>query len=203
MVLFGTTRGEKNRGWGEFFCPQCKSDQNYVHKEVVRKGHLYFIPLVELGSVGEYIECQRCGGQFTTDVLSLPTMASFEQRYTVAVRSALAAMIRADSVENENEKRAGRYLIKSLTGESVSAFEQQADLNDANQEAVRVALSDLSEHLTEKGKVQILEALIMLAASDGTIEESEMNMITQSAEAMGVPAQYLPGIVSSVLGSAR
>lgn len=201
MVLFGTTGRERDRGSGEFFCPRCKSDQSYAHKEVVRKGHLYFIPLIDLGSVGEFVECRRCGGQFTTEVLSLPTTASLEQGYAIAVRSALAAMIRADSVENESEMTAGRYLVETLTGETISAIEQQADINNSGQDEVRSALSDLSTHLTETGKVKILEALVVLAASDGKVDKVEIDVLFQFAQAMAIPPQYVPGIISSALKS--
>ena len=69
MVLFGTKGGEKKRGRGIFYCPRCGPDRPYVHKELVRQGHIYFIPLVELGSAGEFIECRRCGGRFKMNVL--------------------------------------------------------------------------------------------------------------------------------------
>ncbi len=199
MVIFGTKGGEKNRGQGVFHCPQCRSDQRYLHKEIVRKGHVYFIPLVNLGSVGEFIECQQCGGQFTIEVLNLPTRENIDHMFHEAIRGVAAAMIRADSVESEPEKAAGRYVVRGLTGQPLSEAEQKADLSGHNQADVRSTLTALAPNLTEQGKVQILQACVLVAASDGVIAPSELETLRGFCRALEVPTQYLLGIVQSVV----
>ena len=200
MLVFGTKGMEKDRGRGVFHCPQCRLDRPYIHKELVRKGHVFFVPVVELGSVAEFVECQHCGSQFTMEVLNLPTQASMEQRLGITVRSAIAGMIRADSLETVAEKQAGRYVLQGLIGEAISDSEQRADLDTSDPRAALSALSDLAPNLTEQGKVQILEACVVVAASDGQIGDAEIEVLTEFADALGVPTQYLPGIVASAIG---
>jgi hypothetical protein len=69
LIIFGRRTMTKTNHSGSFRCPGCGPDQTYVHKEVKRWFTLYFIPIIPLGTVGAYIQCTRCHGQFTEDVL--------------------------------------------------------------------------------------------------------------------------------------
>ena len=109
-------------------------------------------------------------------------------------------MIRADSLETVAEKQAGRYVLQGLIGEAMSDSEQRADLDTSDPRAALSALSDLAPNLTEQGKVQILEACVIVAASDGQIGDAEIEVLTEFADPLGVPTQYLPGIVASAIG---
>jgi uncharacterized tellurite resistance protein B-like protein len=199
MVLFGTKGGANELGRGVFYCPQCTSDQRYVHIEIVRKGHLYFVPLVNLGSVGEYVECQHCGGQFDVSVLTLPTRDSLESSLNAAIRGAIAAMIRADLKIDDRETDLGRRLVKELTGEDLSPSQQKLDIRRGLADTPERLFDEISDHLSEQGKVQILEACVLVAAADGQIEEREAEMLAGFAVDLGIPKAYVPSIIESVL----
>ena len=53
----------------ERFCPSCQEDVNYDHKQVKRFGTLYFIPLLPLDELGDYVECQKCKNTYNQRVL--------------------------------------------------------------------------------------------------------------------------------------
>lgn len=71
MIIWGWTTREKRLGDGDFFCPQCGKEREYDHKALKRYFTLYFIPLIPLETVLEYVQCDRCGGQFEPEVLDL------------------------------------------------------------------------------------------------------------------------------------
>ena len=55
MIIFGTTGITSTKAKGNFTCPQCANNRLYKHRKVTRFFTLYFIPLIPLGSVGEYV----------------------------------------------------------------------------------------------------------------------------------------------------
>lgn len=72
MIIWGSTGKEKTVGYGQFFCPQCASDTRYAHKRVSRYFTLYFIPLFRTATLGEYLQCDHCAGQFKSSILQVP-----------------------------------------------------------------------------------------------------------------------------------
>lgn len=71
MIIWGTKGRIKDIGSGQFLCPKCQAIRMYKHKQAGRYFTLYFIPLFKIKDLGEFIECQTCGGTFKTAVLQL------------------------------------------------------------------------------------------------------------------------------------
>jgi DNA-directed RNA polymerase subunit RPC12/RpoP len=69
LIIFGSRSVTGSKGTGTFDCPRCGGDTPYDHKRVRRFFTLYFIPLIPMGTLGEYIECERCGGTYKPEVL--------------------------------------------------------------------------------------------------------------------------------------
>jgi hypothetical protein len=71
MIIFGTRGRHKKLDEGPFFCPNCNQQRRYDHKKIQRYFSLYFIPVVPMDTVTEYIECQTCGTTFKPEVLTM------------------------------------------------------------------------------------------------------------------------------------
>src|SRR5207245_2386509 len=71
MIIWGSTTKTDVVEQGEFYCPQCRGLTSYVHHRVQQYFTLYFIPLFSTNTLGEYIECQRCGGNFEPAIREL------------------------------------------------------------------------------------------------------------------------------------
>ena len=57
IFIVGARDRAKRNKTGVFRCPRCDAERRYDRMEIERVGHLFFIPLVRLGSGGEYVEC--------------------------------------------------------------------------------------------------------------------------------------------------
>ena len=68
MIIVGTKVKHRKIEEGEFFCPKCQAEREYHLKRAVRYFTLYFIPVVPLTQIGEFIECQSCGLSFVPRV---------------------------------------------------------------------------------------------------------------------------------------
>jgi transcription elongation factor Elf1 len=71
MIIFGTKIRKSTVGSGKFFCPRCRTMRAYNHQKGTRYFTLYFIPIIPMGDIGEFIECGVCGGMFQLDVLKM------------------------------------------------------------------------------------------------------------------------------------
>ncbi len=69
MIIFGTKGRIKEVGSGQFVCPRCRAMRLYKRKHAARYFTLYFIPVFKIKDLGEFVECQTCGGTFQTAVL--------------------------------------------------------------------------------------------------------------------------------------
>lgn len=69
MIIYGWTTLQKTLSSHEFHCPQCGSMVYGDLKSANRWFTLYFIPVIPLGSQGEYVECVSCKGTFRSEVL--------------------------------------------------------------------------------------------------------------------------------------
>ena len=72
MIIFGTRTRHKKVDEGEFFCPRCQASRHYTRKQATNFFTLYFIPLIPLKKLGEYVECETCHMAFPVDVLTAP-----------------------------------------------------------------------------------------------------------------------------------
>ncbi len=70
MIIFGTRVSASPRDVGDFACPRCQSMQPYQEFVNRRWFTLYFIPVIPMGTAGEYVQCFGCGSQFDPQVLT-------------------------------------------------------------------------------------------------------------------------------------
>ena len=71
IIIWGSKNREKSVSEGTFFCPGCRSKVPYEQRKVSRWFTLYFVPVFPLETVGEWIRCRTCEGEFSANVLQL------------------------------------------------------------------------------------------------------------------------------------
>ena len=71
MIIWGSTSKEKTVATTPFYCPRCRSESSGEHVRVSRYFTLYFIPLFPTSTLGEYVRCEDCEGEFAMSVLDL------------------------------------------------------------------------------------------------------------------------------------
>ncbi len=111
MIFFGTRGITLTGDAGDFFCPSCNDSHQYKRRKVRRFFTLYFIPLIPLDLLGEYIECQTCKNTYNDSVFEFKAQAeadrqNFESEYELAVRKSMAIMVLADGVVDDSEDEA-------------------------------------------------------------------------------------------------
>ena len=69
LIIFGRRTMHSVATSGVFDCPRCGSQRQFAHKRVKRWFTLYFIPIIPLGTVGEFVECKSCAATYRADDL--------------------------------------------------------------------------------------------------------------------------------------
>jgi transcription elongation factor Elf1 len=109
MIIVGTKVKHRKIEEGEFFCPKCQAQSVYNLKRAVRYFTLYFIPVVPIAQIGEFVECQSCGLSFVPRVREMRRESLIAQpRYSLAdiLNSAQQRLEEGQPID---------YLIRDLT----------------------------------------------------------------------------------------
>jgi uncharacterized tellurite resistance protein B-like protein len=201
MIIFGTRGVTSTLKEGSFHCPQCNNNQNYKHRKVRKFFTLYFIPLIPLESVGEYVECRNCNGTFIPRVLEQGSQNDeFMALYEEAMRQSMIKMMLADGVIDEKEKRLVLEIINRFGNNDLDEIQLENLIGQIQKDTKNVShyLKQISGSLNEHGKETIIRCALHVAFSDGDFDESEKQMITEMGEAMEMSSSHLKGIFSEM-----
>ncbi len=203
MIIFGTRGITSTVKQGQFCCPQCATDKNYKHKKVTRFFTLYFIPLIPLGSAGEYVECQSCKGTFVTRVLEYnPKLSqnSFQSEYEKAMRHSMILMMLADGEIDDKELEIVLQIINKFGHNDMTMTEltDYVDKVQSEGEPVGTYLKKIAPSLNEHGKEVIIKCAVAVAGADGHFDDSEKLLIGEMAQAMEMSNSHLKGILAEL-----
>lgn len=109
MIIFGTRNRFKTIGTGQFYCPHCQGQRNYEHKQAKKYFTLYFVPLIPMGDMGDFVECQTCHVTYKSEVLNIKP-APKQISAVELLNSVKSRLTNGDSVE---------YVIRDLTAAGI------------------------------------------------------------------------------------
>ena len=207
MIFFGTRGVRLNAGQGHFHCPSCRCQQPYKHKRVRRFFTLYFIPLIPLDSVGEYVECDTCSHTFEPEVLQYDPsagQAEFEAQFHKAIKRVMVEIMMADGVMDEDETNTVRNVYGQIAGSELSEEGVRDEIALAKREnkVVEEVLAAFAGSLNDSGKEMVIRAAYLVAASDGEFQEEEKELISRIANALDMTPAHLRGTLSEMAAEA-
>ncbi len=205
MIIFGTRGITYNHQKGQFSCPSCEST-NYSHKRVRRFFTLYWIPVIPLDLLGEYIECDDCRGTYNNAVLEFDPSAGkaeFEAEWQRVMRRVLISMMLADGVVEEEEIVAIQDVYAKLSGEELTRDRIENEMHRARTDktSLKDYLAGVAATLNDSGRELVIRAALMVAASDGDIAEEEMAMLVELGNALEVPPEHFNTILRGDQGA--
>lgn len=203
MIIFGTRGVTTTPDKGEFHCPTCNSNQPYGLKRVRRFFTLYFIPVIPLDSLGEYVECSSCKDTYKTNILDYNSAANseeFEAEYHSAIKKVMIHILLADGVIDDAEIETSIDIYKKITGNEITAasFRNEIDVIQANkQENLSSCLHNLQGVLNDEGKELVIKAALYVALADGEFQQEEQELLGKIGSDLGMTNAHIQGVVSS------
>jgi uncharacterized tellurite resistance protein B-like protein len=200
FVLFGTKGVTSTKGRGSFFCPQCSGERQYKHQHVRRFFTLFFIPLIPLDELGNYVECQACTGTYKPEVLSFDPTAErrrIDAEFHGAIKVVMIHMLLADGEVEDAEIEAIGRVIAQLSGKEPDMAllrEQVGSSAVARRNPVDVA-HEVAGTLNVAGKEMVIRAAITVALADGVLAPKESKLLMELAGALELSGAHVKGLL--------
>lgn len=202
MIIYGTRGITYNKAKGRFFCPRC-GKCSYKHVRVRRFFTLYFIPLIPLDLLGEYVECGHCESTYKPDVLSYDPQEDGQQlpeaEFHTAIRRVMIMMMLADGVIEDDELQTICGLYGALSGGEITEQAVRAEATELEGHALHAAINPLVGSLNDSGKELVIKAAYMVAMSDGEFPEEERVLLANIAKALEVPNAKFKELLDSLM----
>jgi uncharacterized tellurite resistance protein B-like protein len=203
MIIFGTRGVTTTPERGSFHCPECEGQQ-FRRRRVRRFFTLYFIPVIPLDKLGEYIECESCRSTYKDSVLDYKPGAgadiNVEAEFLIGIKRTMALMVIADGQVDDDEIEVMRKVFAKVAGREVSEDDIRAEVLEARADGLEVGayLKDMAPFLNGDGKEMIIKAAFMVAAADGHFDDSEMALLASAAKALDMSSAHLKGIIAEM-----
>jgi tellurite resistance protein len=203
FIIFGTRGVTLTAASGQFNCPECGAQRDYAHRRVRRFFTLYFIPLIPLDRLGEYIECRSCSNTFRMSVLEWRPQSSaqsFEAEFHAAIRHVMVQMMLADGNIDEAEVATIQDIYSKLAKHELSradidleALNVRADTRD-----LKTYLKSVAGRLNDHGKELVIKSAYLVAAADGKFEEQERKLLAEIADAIELSPAHFKGVLAEL-----
>jgi tellurite resistance protein len=203
MIIWGSRGITSTKGQGDCHCPACGAQSPYKQRSVRRFFTLYFIPLIPLESLGEYVECQNCKGTFNTEILDYDPeqeQREFQAQFHLGVKGVMIRMVLADGDIDDEEVSTVCRLYEQLTGTVLGAAQVHEEAKSIRESHVGTAqfLSSVAGQLNDPGKEIIVKAAYLVAAADGVFMQQERDMLGEIAGALNMTAAHFKGVIDNV-----
>ncbi len=199
MIIWGWRVRKKTIGTGVFFCPGEGGDRKYEHKQARRWFTIFFIPLIPLKELGDFIECTSCENTYYPDVLKGKTASEIEDISTIAIRHVAVSMALADGTVDPRERDAAVTVVQRFASHPYDLDDLDSDLSSLQVSALSDNLEELSAVLNEHGKENVLTAAVFLAGADGHVDRSEIEVARQIGKALTMSSAHIEGAIQQEL----
>lgn len=192
MIIIGSIELKFTKGTGTFGCPTCEQERTYRHRTRRQFLTIYFIPLIPLQSLGEFIECTTCRGTFPVELSGMTVeqlRAHKRQQASERIRRVLVVLIAADDVVTDEELEAVRDFAAKheqpeITREQILC--EAASVRKAQLDPVAY-IRGVALLLSQEDKELLVYHAFLAATAAGGLSEIRQDLLTQLPDAVGVP----------------
>ena len=204
MFFIAGTRGVTTTvSKGDFFCPECNAHTQYHHDQVHEKATVFFIPVINLKLLGEYIECQNCVNTYKMEILDYDPeqeQKEIEAIYLKGIKKVMTMMMLADGKIDENEKIMMKDIYQKMTNFELSDSDIEKEIENSKTTifGLEDLLTEVFPQLNESGRETIIKVAYWVSIADGVVDKSEEKLLIKMAKHFQISSAHLKGIISEV-----
>ncbi|MBV1859867.1 MAG: zinc ribbon domain-containing protein [Nannocystaceae bacterium] len=198
MIIFGTRTTNPTAGQGLFNCPRCGPQKPYTHKKQKRWFTLYFIPVIPLGTAGEYLECNACAGTFDMDALHHDPAAERAEMFDRLRRLSVLAMLFANRYQPDNVT-ALRTALQEITQDFIAEEVIHQDVQFAQQAQAQLepTFQSQTQDFSADGKSLLIRLILSTLAPTRHIETQDHQTLHRVGAAMAVPPDVIEQAIAA------
>jgi hypothetical protein len=199
MLIFGLRVCFRTVGHGMFHCQRCGGDRGYRHRTGRRWFHIFYLPVIRLGSAGEHLQCLDCHGRFRTGALGIPTAAQMEAALPTGTLAAATCMLLAG---NPGSRPARRRAVEAVRSAGRPAYDETALDEDLVEAAVTggddlaTALNTMASHLAVPAREWFLADVVRIGLADGQLSDEQRLAARHVAANLGLTAAHAYGVIT-------
>jgi hypothetical protein len=195
VLIFGWRVVFSTIAQGVFFCPNCAGDRNYRHRLARRFFHLFFIPLIPLGKVGEDVQCTTCRTRYATRVLSAPTAAASAAAIPAGVRAVMSLMLRTGDMTNPAARARAIEAVREAGQQDYADAALDEDLGQS-METARSVIAQLGTRLRPEAREHCLSQALRVGLADEPLSDNERATAEMIAADLGLTKAQALGVIS-------
>jgi len=212
MILIGTMNWSSTRSRGMFQCPNCQTKEAFRYKSTRPFLTLYFIPVLPIGGIQEFIQCDRCKNVFDPAVLTnriLPQSTSETAATGAAdvkpdsfpkdLLTVIALIMVEDGQVTDQEIAAARQLYQNITQTNISREELGRTCSQVRSRRIHLPslLTSAAQRRSHQEKLLLVQAMFGVAGADGAITPGRMQALMQSQTALQIDEAEFQRAVSN------
>ncbi|BCU76431.1 hypothetical protein [Luteolibacter sp. LG18] len=205
MIIFGTRGVTTTHEKGVFHCPSCGPGSGFRWRRVRRFFTLYFIPVIPLDLVGEFIECNQCKRTYDLRVLEYNPASEalkLEGEFHKTLRQVMLASIPATLRLDRPALVRLMELHESLghPGVDIGRWERDAADFASSGGSLFTSLKELGGAVSDHGRETLVEAGYAAAASFNHLESAHLGDL---AGALGMTPSHYHGLMKTLETAGR
>ncbi|MBK9754050.1 MAG: TerB family tellurite resistance protein [Nannocystis sp.] len=191
MILFGAKAVTSTHATGQFYCPGCDRDGvQYEHRRSRRFVTFYYLPLIPLNVLGEYIECQVCKNTYKVEVLAADSAEhrAVEAEFQLVIKRVMILMLLADGVVADAEIEVIRRIYQRLSSVDLPAELLREEVLAAQRDGddVLAYLERLAPMLNARGKELVIKSAFLVATADEQFQDKERQLLADIGMTLGL-----------------
>jgi len=200
MIIYGTRGRNVHTDSGEFTCPRCGIEQSYKHYEVKNYFTLYFIPLIPIGSAGEFVECEGCAGTFAPEILTYDPEVEREEMATTFRRLSVLFLLDVNRCTSSTLQS-----LQEIVGDTVHMDIEREDIAKDVKQAqsaspdIKKFFKNQTSEFSEEGKFLLVITLRKILESESPLLQHEKDRMAELGKAMGLRAKHVKQVLDADL----
>ncbi len=211
MILVGSMNWASTRSRGLFRCPQCGDTQQFRLRASRPFLTLYFIPVLPIGGLQQYVECRQCKNSFEPEILSANMATShltsqvdlrgteghsLDDRRNGAMRAhfaedllkVIALIMVEDGHVTEDEIRVARRIYENMVQEKLSRDDLGRMCAFVQQQRLSTSsfLATARDRRSLEEKIMLVQALFGVAGADGAVSAGRLTAMIQAQQLLAL-----------------
>lgn len=197
MFIAGTFDWASTLEQGEFLCPKCGTNKTYQRKVARTFVTLYFVPVLPISGLHEFVICRGCRQRFDVAILAASRTAqvSSEPQAIRAVGSFddellrfMALMIVEDDFVTEAEIQMAQRIYQGMLMRELPRVE----LERACREVLNLRINTMryigaaSQGMSHDQKIMAVQAMFAVAGAEGQISAKRLKSLMEAQHQLGL-----------------